>query len=977
MPSVKEVLGSTEDQEQHEEKAADIRENSTNAHVPNLEVTTKDNISIEEAVSQTHISEEEDLMSEKEDVETELESVPLVTPSRKDLRWSRPLPQNPNSKVRGEGRPNGPPRRRRPRPRTTSLPPVTRASDYFKVPAEFVAVSTATEATGMPSSNASLTPNYNASTSHPIAAGATEKSPEEVVIESLTEIMKEATTNNKSKDKFSTIAGNLEALNKQLAEQGIHIIHAEIDGVRIKLDNRTLVRPTTSYPEPTTFRPSTEFKVSSLSDFLSTTEDPSTNLFSPPVENPDSDESEEDIEKQIYTSVKSSFSIHTSKPTDVEDETDSANEVQSTTNDSSFTTLKPTELKKFSDKPLRGDSFGPALSTSFVPEEVLKDNRTRQEETPFVAETVPVQTSTSSDVREKDGEGHTPLSSFVISATSTVPASVTTRTRSTTVPVTTHIPIFRSSSFNPKVTTSAVYPIDEASVSEITDEEHVTDAQDLAPNLHPTSHHRPVSLPTQPELSTEHEVPMTPRDPSIAIVIEEKVNRSTTSFVFRGRSTTRRPIIETISNTRGVQEPPAPGSVTVVKDTASEEFSETTSSASSSSTAVYIIGVLGLIPAAGLAFFLAKKFLRKTQKALPESEERAEGFTPITHHTRKPSHSNTLDIEPSSVEAKNPKFTPWEFPRSKLRLVSVLGEGNFGVVWKAEARDLCACEGATGGPTVLVAVKGVKEGAGQKEKQDLLKELAIMQHIGQHPNVVTLLGCCTQQEPFYVIMEYVMFGKLLAFLRDHRTRHNYYNFSSDTEALTSRDLTRFACQIATGCDYLQSRGIIHRDLASRNILVDHNKVCKIADFGLARSVKDLGSDIYEQKSRGALPIRWMAPESLYMNIFTHKSDVWSFGILCWEIVTLGSTPYPGMTAREVMRRVREGYRLDRPEHCRPELYHIVTKCWHQDLNKRPTFSELKVELANLLDSQPGYIIDLENFPEGSYYSMHENNEEKL
>lgn len=91
----------------------------------------------------------------------------------------------------------------------------------------------------------------------------------------------------------------------------------------------------------------------------------------------------------------------------------------------------------------------------------------------------------------------------------------------------------------------------------------------------------------------------------------------------------------------------------------------------------------------------------------------------------------------------------------------------------------------------------------------------------------------------------------------------------------------------------------------------------------------------------------------------------------------GSTPYPGMTAREVMRRVREGYRLDRPEHCRPELYHIVTKCWHQDLNKRPTFSELKVELANLLDSQPGYIIDLENFPEGSYYSMHENNEEKL
>ena len=93
--------------------------------------------------------------------------------------------------------------------------------------------------------------------------------------------------------------------------------------------------------------------------------------------------------------------------------------------------------------------------------------------------------------------------------------------------------------------------------------------------------------------------------------------------------------------------------------------------------------------------------------------------------------------------------------------------------------------------------------------------------------------------------------------------------------------------------------IIHRDLAARNILVDHLKICKIADFGLARSVKDTDTDIYEQKSKGPLPIRWMAPESLFMNIFTHKSDVWSFGILCWEILTLGSTPYPGISAREV------------------------------------------------------------------------------
>merc|ERR1712083_1091155 len=120
----------------------------------------------------------------------------------------------------------------------------------------------------------------------------------------------------------------------------------------------------------------------------------------------------------------------------------------------------------------------------------------------------------------------------------------------------------------------------------------------------------------------------------------------------------------------------------------------------------------------------------------------------------------------------------------------------------------------------------------------------------------------------------------------------------------------------------------------------------------------------------------MAPESLYMSIFTHKSDVWSLGILCWEIVTLGSTPYPGMTAREVMRRVREGYRLERPEHCRPEFYHIVTKCWHQDLNKRPSFAELKFEMSQLLEQGQAALpcIDLENFPEANYFSMHDNDE---
>lgn len=227
-----------------------------------------------------------------------------------------------------------------------------------------------------------------------------------------------------------------------------------------------------------------------------------------------------------------------------------------------------------------------------------------------------------------------------------------------------------------------------------------------------------------------------------------------------------------------------------------------------------------------------------------------------------------------------------------------------------------------------------------------------------------------------------MYGKLLTHLREQRSRQSsFFNFSKDGaeigETLTSKDLTKFAYGVAKGMEFLVTKGVIHRDLAARNILVDHNKNTKISDFGLSRNLRDLGGEMYEQKTKGALPIRWMAPESLYFSVFTSKSDVWGFGILMWEIVTLGSTPYPGMGAREVMRRVRDGYRLERPAHCHPELYLIIQKCWAGDMNKRPDFSELRKELAKLLEDQHGYI-DLQNIAE-NYYSMDQNpdEEEKL
>ncbi|XP_063890270.1 cyclin-dependent kinase 12 [Helicoverpa armigera] len=372
-------------------------------------------------------------------------------------------------------------------------------------------------------------------------------------------------------------------------------------------------------------------------------------------------------------------------------------------------------------------------------------------------------------------------------------------------------------------------------------------------------------------------------------------------------------------------------------------------------TASYVLAGLGFLPVAAIVAFVLRSILNKKTK---EIDTEYEGYfedgdikkeSPITPVARPPLPT------PTKPDQK------WEFPRNKLRLQTLLGQGNFGQVWKAEADDLNGHDGLTR----LVAVKSIKETASQKEKQELLHEIYIMQKIGTHPNVVTLLACCTEQEPYLLIMEYVMCGKLLTYLRERRSRPDRFSGSG---ALTSRDLTVFAYCVARGMDYIASKGIVHRDLAARNVLVDHNKLCKIADFGMSRSA---AAGAPARAPRAALPVRWMAPEALLYSVCSHHTDVWAFGILLWEIVTLGSTPYAAMSGREVLGAVTEGYRLERPPHCAPALYRAMHACWHADPAQRPTFAALKATLATLLHNEPseGNYVDLDSFyQESSVYS---------
>ncbi|KAF7271558.1 hypothetical protein GWI33_015587 [Rhynchophorus ferrugineus] len=285
------------------------------------------------------------------------------------------------------------------------------------------------------------------------------------------------------------------------------------------------------------------------------------------------------------------------------------------------------------------------------------------------------------------------------------------------------------------------------------------------------------------------------------------------------------------------------------------------------------------------------------------------------------------------IPAVNPEYVPsvyipdeWEVPRKKIELLKELGQGSFGMVWEGIAYDI------RGQPSVKCAVKTVNEHATNRERADFLNEASVMKGFDT-THVVRLLGVVSQGQPTLVIMELMAKGDLKSYLRSHRPENN-----DRKSAPTLKQILQMAVEIADGMAYLEAKKFVHRDLAARNCMVSDDLTVKIGDFGMTRDIYE--TDYYRKGSKGLLPVRWMAPESLKDGVFSSSSDVWSYGVVLWEMATLASQPYQGLANDQVLRYVIDGGVMERPENCPDKLYELMRHCWDPKPGRRPTFMKL-------------------------------------
>ncbi|NXX69755.1 INSR protein, partial [Spizella passerina] len=269
----------------------------------------------------------------------------------------------------------------------------------------------------------------------------------------------------------------------------------------------------------------------------------------------------------------------------------------------------------------------------------------------------------------------------------------------------------------------------------------------------------------------------------------------------------------------------------------------------------------------------------------------------------------------------------WEVPRDKITLLRELGQGSFGMVYEGIAKDI-----VKGEPETRVAVKTVNESASLRERIEFLNEASVMKGFSCH-HVVRLLGVVSKGQPTLVVMELMAHGDLKSYLRSLRPEAEN---NPGRPPPTLREMIQMAAEIADGMAYLNAKKFVHRDLAARNCMVAEDFTVKIGDFGMTRDIYE--TDYYRKGGKGLLPVRWMAPESLKDGVFTTYSDVWSFGVVLWEISSLAEQPYQGLSNEQVLKFVMDGGYLDQPDNCPERL--LMQMCWQYNPKMRPTFIEI-------------------------------------
>ncbi|NP_001291521.1 insulin-like peptide receptor [Solenopsis invicta] len=294
----------------------------------------------------------------------------------------------------------------------------------------------------------------------------------------------------------------------------------------------------------------------------------------------------------------------------------------------------------------------------------------------------------------------------------------------------------------------------------------------------------------------------------------------------------------------------------------------------------------------------------------------------------------------------------WEVPRKKIQLLRELGNGSFGMVYEGLAKDV-----VKGKPEVRCAVKTVNENATDRERIEFLNEASVMKAFNTH-HVVRLLGVVSQGQPTLVVMELMVNGDLKTYLRSHRPDV----CENSKQPPTLREILQMAVEIADGMSYLSAKKFVHRDLAARNCMVAEDLTVKIGDFGMTRDIYE--TDYYRKGSKGLLPVRWMAPESLKDGVFTSFSDVWSYGVVLWEMVTLASQPYQGLSNDQVLRYVIEGGVMERPENCPDSLYNLMRRTWNHRATRRPTFIDIETLLLQEVSIEGFENVSFYHSPEG-------------